>query len=487
MASCIFRGARGGAVALLGLCGLIFSCSSGTGTGASARAATPSSHADVKDNFGLSDLEQRFEEISRKVAPAVVAISATDAKLEADEALRSDHINPQKLQTILEAVDRTVGTGFVVDPEGYIVTNDHVVSACDHLWVTTDDHRVFPAIIVGSDPRADLAVLKIPASHLPTIHFADAQVHRGQWSIALGNPYGLATGGEMAVSVGVVSAVGRSLPKLSSKEDRLYTNLIQTTTQINPGNSGGPLFDLHGDVIGINAAVILPQKMTNGIGFAIPITTHLRKAIEDLKNGREVAYGWLGVRVSSPTPADRRELGVAEDLGARIDSVEINSPAATAKLFAGDLVTKFNGQVIHDGDQLVRLVGEAPTDQNVGAIVYRNKKPTLISLRIGKRPSPPALVTRETQRFRWRGMVLGPIPKYWSFGDGATPKEGLMVIAVDAKSRAAKEGIMQGSVIKSIAGKHVSDIVQLQTVLNTTAPDAAIEAINPGQVASARD
>jgi serine protease Do len=486
MASRIFRGARGGAVALLGLCGLISSCNSGPGSGAAA-AATPSSHVDVFDNFNVSDLEQHFEEVSRKVAPAVVAISATDAHLEADEALRSDHINPQKLQSILELVDRTVGTGFIVDSEGYIVTNDHVVAACDHLWVTTDDHRVFPAIIVGSDPRADIAVLKIPASHLPTIRFSDAQAHRGQWSIALGNPYGLATGGEMAVSVGVVSAIGRSLPKLSSKEDRLYNNLIQTTAQINPGNSGGPLFDLHGDVIGINTAVILPQKMTNGIGFAIPITGHVRKAIEDLKNGREVAYGWLGVRVSSPTPADRRDMGVAEDLGARIDSIELNSPAGTAKLAAGDLVTKFNGQVIHDGDQLVRLVGEAPTDQNVGAIVYRNKKPSLISLRIGRRPSPLALVTRETQRFRWRGMVLGPIPKFWNFGAGPAPKEGLMVLAIDARSPAAKDGIIQGSVIKSIAGKPVSDIVQLQTVLNVTPPDAAIEAINPGQVASARE
>jgi S1-C subfamily serine protease len=201
----------------------------------------------------MTELEARFADVARRVAPAVVAISGADTPVQGDAPLRSEEINPDKLTDVLDTVDRSVGTGFIVDPDGYIVTNDHVVGKAEQLWVTTDDHKVYPAIVVGSDPRQDIAILKIPATELPTVHLSDgAPVHRGQWTIALGNPYGLAVGGNMSMSVGVISATSRSLPKLSGKEDRLYSDLIQTTAQINPGNSGGPLFDLHGDVIGIN-------------------------------------------------------------------------------------------------------------------------------------------------------------------------------------------------------------------------------------------
>ena len=483
MGSCFFRCAHGGAVALICVSGLLFSCSGSAPAADSARDA--SSHIEISDNFGVADLEQHFEDVTRKVAPAVVAISATDAKVEADDALRADRINPQKLAEILEPVDRTVGTGFIFDSNGYIVTNDHVVSSCDQLWVTTDDHKVYPAIVVGSDPRSDIAVLKIPASHLATIQYSPKAVQRGQWSIALGNPYGLAGGGEMSVSVGVVSAINRSLPKLSNKEDRLYNDLIQTTAQINPGNSGGPLFDLHGDVIGINAAVILPQKVTNGIGFAIPITPHVRQIIDDLKSGREVAYGWLGVRVSSPTAFQRHEAGIADDLGARIEGVDEHSPAATGKLAAGDIVTKFNGVCVEDGDQFVRLVGETPAEQNVSATVYRDGKEVKLDLHMGRRKSASTTITRDTQRLRWRGMLLGPIPRHWDFGKSPRPSEGLMVLAIDPASPMIKHGISQGSIIATVAGKPVSDIEQLQHVLNDTPPEACgIEMAHQGQVAA---
>ena len=442
----------------------------------------------VSDNFNVPDLEDHFERVSQSVAPAVVAISATDTKVAGDDTLRADHINPQKLQSILEAVDRTVGTGFVIDPDGYIVTNDHVVASCDQLWVTTDDHKVYPAIIVGSDPRADIAVLKIPAHNLSVVHFANNSVRRGQWSIALGNPYGLAGGGEMSVSVGVISAIDRSLPKLSGKEDRLYYDLIQTTAQINPGNSGGPLFDIRGDVMGINTAVILPQKLTNGIGFAIPITTHVRQVIDDLKNGREVAYGWLGVHVSTPTAAECRDAGLKEEGGARVDSIEPASPASGEKITTGDIITRFNGQAITDSERFVRLVGEAPADHDASATIYHDGKASITTLHVGRRHSPAALVTSETRRFHWLGMVLGEIPKHLNLGNAPAPSAGLMVIAIDSKSPAVQQGVSQGAIITAIAGKPVRDLLQLQVLLNETSPEAcAIESISPGQVASARD
>src|SRR5687768_16522572 len=224
-------------------------------------------------------------------------------------------MNTEKLERVLARGTRMVGTGMVIDPDGYILTNEHVVGEAEQLWVTTDDKKVYPAMVIGSDPRADLAVLKIPARGLPAVTWADpAKIRRGQWTIAIGNPYGLAAEGEMCMSVGVVSAIGRSLPKLSGKEDRLYSDLIQTTAQINPGNSGGPLFDINGDVIGINAAVILPQKQTNGIGFVFPMCPRVLRIINHLKEGREVVYGYMGVRVSTATARERRQAGVKGDL-----------------------------------------------------------------------------------------------------------------------------------------------------------------------------
>ncbi|HEX4797274.1 MAG TPA: trypsin-like peptidase domain-containing protein [Humisphaera sp.] len=479
------HGVSGGAAALIGFLCVMFWVSAPLATAGDAPPLRPP--REISDNFNVIDLEQHFQDVAQHVASSVVAICGTDARIDADNALRSDHITTEQVQKLLQTVDRTVGTGFVVDSDGYIATNDHVVTACDQLWVTMDDHKIYPAIVVGSDPRSDIAVLKIPATNLPVIHFASAAARRGQWSIALGNPWGLSGGGEMSLSVGVISAIDRSLPRLSSKEDRLYYDLIQTTAQINPGNSGGPLFDLEGNVIGINTAVILPQKVTNGIGFAIPITPHVCRVINDLKTGREISYGFLGVRVSSPTPAERRDAGISGEVGAKIDFVEPASPAERAKLQAGDILTAFNGQTVRDGDQFVRLVGEASADQSVSASFQRGSKPVAMTLQLGHRPIPTTQVTTQTQRFHWRGMVLGPVPKNWNIGATTKVAEGLIVLAIDAQSPAAKSGIVQGAIIKSIGGKAVSDISALQLLLNSTPPDeCAIECATP-TVASARD
>ena len=470
---------RGRVFALLGLSGLLASCSTlGLPLNSAARATAASDHVEVVDNFGAPELEQKFEDVSRRISPAVVAISATEAPLETDATLRSDDINPDKLAGMLEAVDRTVGTGFIVDPDGYIVTNDHVISKAEQLWVTTDSHKVYPAIVVGSDPRADLAVLKVPAGGMPVVHFANVGAHRGQWTIAIGNPYGLAGGGEMSVSVGVVSATNRSLPRLSGREDRLYSNLIQTTAQINPGNSGGPLFDLNGDVIGINAAVILPQKQTNGIGFAIPIDAHVLRIIDNLKQGHEVVYGYLGVKVTSPTPRERREAGLSDEMGARVESVEANSPAAAAHLQVGDIIVNIDGEQVRDSDDFVRQVGWCPVGQPVQAIVYHDGIRTL-TLHLRPRETPPQTVTRQSQRLRWRGLLLGPLPLRWDFGV-KKPSSGVMVIGIDAKSPFVSEGLKAGSVITSVAGKPVADMAALQRIINDTpAQQCKVELLNP--------
>jgi serine protease Do len=504
----VIGGARYGAVALLGLSGFLVSCSNAGPTasratgrtagqttlaagrdeaGASAASVGPSAAGapaalHFSDTFDAADLEKQFEAVARRVSPAVVAISATETRVDADSnqgTQRSEEINPERLANVLDAVDRTVGTGFVIDPDGYIVTNEHVIGKAEQLWVTLDDRKVYPAVVVGSDPRSDLAVLKIPAHHLTTVKFTDGEVHRGQWAIAVGNPYGLAAGGEMAVSIGVVSAVGRSLPKLSGKEDRLYSDLIQTTAPINPGNSGGPLFDAHGDVIGVNAAVILPQKQTNGIGFAMPADRRLKQIVQDLKEGREVIYGYLGVKVATPTYRECKEAGLTNEGGARVDMVEANSPAEEAKLKVGDIITRIGDEPVRDGDQFVRAVGGAGVGAPVKAVVYRAGSCRTVTLTLRRRELTTAAVTRDNQRLHWRGLLLGPA------GDHR-PAGGLVVIAVDSNCPLAKEGVVPGSMIATVAGKPVCDVPTLQQIINDTPADHCNIGLadgNPGNLA----
>lgn len=419
------------------------------------------------DTLQLAELQDAFENVAKQVAPSVVAISASVSAVDADDAVRADDMSAQKLSGILDHVTRTVGTGFFVDADGFILTNEHVVGDAEQLWVTTDDRKVFPAIVVGSDPRADLAVLKIPASSMPVAKFAKPDsLQRGQWTIALGNPYGLAGSGEMAMSVGVISALDRSLPKLSVKEDRNYSNLIQTTAEINPGNSGGPLFGLNGEVIGINAAVILPQKETSGIGFAFPITDHLFEEIRALKEGREVVYGYLGVTVSTPTPRERRSAGVRPDCGVSVDSIEKNSPASNA-LRPDDVIVAINDQAIADSDQFAYTVGITPIDQPARLTLVRDGKSMQVSVNLNRRISTAVAVTRETQRYRWRGLVLGPIPGNWDFGKSKRPDFGVMVLGVAQNSPLASK-VTIGSIVTAIAGKPLHEIRDLQTVLNDT-------------------
>jgi serine protease Do len=422
------------------------------------------------DTLELAGLEQKFEKVSRKVAPSVVSISAACATVDSTESLRSDSLNHQKLEGILERTTRMVGTGFIIDADGYILTNEHVVGEAESVWITTDDRKVYPAIVVGSDPRADLAILKIPATHLPAVRFAAYDsVKRGQWAIALGNPYGLATEGEQCMSVGIVSALDRSLPKLSKKENRLYSNLIQTTAQINPGNSGGPLFDLNGDVIGINTAVILPEKRANGIGFAMPVTPLLMQRVRDLKEGREVVYGYLGVMVSTPTELDRQAAGVKETIGVRVDGLETDSPAGeTGRIKERDVIVQINGEIVRDSDQFVRVIGSAGVERPAKISLYRDGKVVDTEVTLRRRQVALTGVTRESRRFRWQGMLLGPVPANWQArpGEKDRPANGLMVIGISDNSPFLKDHIGQGDVIESIAGKPIGDIVELQKLVN---------------------
>jgi serine protease Do len=442
---------------------------------ASAALAQSDGGAPVEptDTLEATHLQDKFQQIADNASRSVVAISASFAAADNDSALRNEELNPDKLEVQLDRTTRTVGSGMIISRDGYVLTNEHVVAEGQQLWVTTDDHKVYPAMIVGSDPRADLAVIKIPGDGFAPVDLNEAPAHRGQWTIAIGNPLGLAEAGEMAFSVGVVSATDRSLAHLSNQENRLYSNLIQTTAQINPGNSGGPLFDLDGRVIGINAAVILPQKQTNGIGFAMPITHDLLDEIEHLRDGREIEYGYIGVNVSTPSARERRLARVPDGLGVSIDSVDPDERAAGV-LKPGDIVYSFNGSPITDADQFVRVVGRSQTiDKSVKMEASRNGQLTVLSVTPRKRTLSPLAVCHDTQRLRWHGMLLGSVPAQSVSGEAvaSASSTGVMVFGIDDDSPARKDGVVLGSIITSVAGHPISDILSLQKLVNDTPLD----------------
>jgi len=464
-----------------------FACSPRSVAGSTDAPSTASSNdLEAASTLDLTGLQSQFSKVADSVSTSVVAISASCTPMDSDDVLRVDSLNPQKLDHLLSKTTRTVGTGFFIDADGFILTNEHVICEAEQLWITTDDKKVYPAIVIGTDPRADLAILKIPASHCSVVHFAKpAALRRGTWTIAIGNPYGLAAEGELSMSVGVVSATGRSLAKLSNKEGRLYSNLIQTTAEINPGNSGGPLFNLKGEVIGINTAVILPQKQTNGIGFAIPICDDVLTEVARLKQGGEIVYGYLGVSVSDPTARDRSNAGLAKICGAHVDMIEAKSPADGTKLKVDDVIVALNGTDVADSDALIRMIGQAPVDVPAKLAVCRNGKRVDIDITPRRRPLPQVAVTSWNQRMRWRGITISSLPQNWQ-SKTAQPA-GLFVVGVEDTDVAKKLNLKQGSIITTVAGKVVRSIADLQQIINSSPPDTLkIETTDGATIATAR-
>ena len=445
----------------MALSGAVASCNAPGKPAQSSASDSAAGRVDVRDNFDAAALEQQFAAVAKRISPCVVAISATEGPVDLDPTLASHDINADKLARLLDSVDRTVGTGFVVDSDGFIVTNEHVIAKAQQLWVTTDTRKVYPAIVVSSDVRSDLAVLKIPARGMPVARFAKDPVRRGEWTLAVGNPYGLASAGEMAVSVGVVSATARSLPRLSGKEDRLYSDLIQTTAQINPGNSGGPLFNLAGDVIGVNTAVILPQKQTNGIGFAIPTDAHVRRVIDDLKQGREIVHGYLGVAVSSASASQCADAGLGDNAtGVRVEGVEPGSPAAQ-RLQVGDIIAEIDGVPVRDSEEFVRLIGLSRATDPIDIVYYRSGRMTA---NVRMRPRASQSVA-DNSRVRWHGLLLGPIPQYWDFAPAPRPESGVMVIGVESRNPVTT-GLRCGSVITAVGNTPVRDLAEFRMIVS---------------------
>jgi serine protease Do len=368
---------------------------------------------------------------------------ATPFELPFDQFLRRFFQNqmPNPQQHVM-----ALGSGFIIDPSGFIVTNNHVVANADKVTVIFQDGSRHPAKVVGRDEKTDLALLKIKAKgNLPYVEWGNSDAARvGDWVVAVGNPFGL--GG--TVTAGIVSAIGRNI-----SNEGPYDDFLQIDAPINRGNSGGPTFDLSGHVIGINTAIYSPSGGSVGIGFAIPSNT-AKYVIGQIEAHGRVAWGWLGVAIQNVTPPIARSLGLDADhpTGALVAAVVPDSPAAKAGLESGDVITQAGSHVIKDVRDLPRIVAETPVGSKLQLTIYRGGKTRTLVADIGEMPKQMAAAGRAPGATASAlGLTLEPLtPALRDKLQIGQDTSGVVVKSITADSPARALGIAPGDVIVSI-------------------------------------
>jgi serine protease Do len=355
---------------------------------------------------------------------------------------------PQSHQTIVGE-----GSGFFISPDGYAVTNNHVVDHAKSVQVTTDDGTIYTAKVVGTDPKSDLAVIKVDGKdNFPYVKFADQAPKIGDWVVAVGNPFGL--GG--TVTAGIVSARGRDIGSGP------YDDYVQIDAPINKGNSGGPAFNVDGDVIGVNTAIFSPSGGSVGIGFDIPAET-AKMVIAQLKEHGHVTRGWLGVQIQPVTAEIADSLGMKKAEGAMVAEPQTGSPAAKAGIEAGDVITAVNGKAVKDARELARTVGEMAPDTSVKLDILRKGENKTLTVTLGQVPNEQQAKAEtgtheDTPRL---GVMVEPANDV--AGSGGT---GVVVTAVDPDGPAAEKGIAAGDIILDVGGKTVANASDVQKAMS---------------------
>jgi serine protease Do len=419
----------------------------------------------------LRALEDAFAAVADRATPVVVHVSTVPKKPPA--AVQEDA--PEQFKEFFgdEFYDRyfrrrpredarATGSGVLVDPKGYILTNNHVIENAQEIIVRLSDQRKFTARLIGRDPKTDLAVLKVDApGPLPVAELGDSnQLRVGQWAIAIGNPFGL----DRTVTVGIVSATARTRVGVTQ-----YDNFIQTDASINPGNSGGPLLNIDGKVIGINTAIVAAGQ---GIGFAIPIN-QARDVMQQLITRGRVVRGWLGIVIQDLTDQLAGSFGVKEGGGVLVAEVMKGSPADAAGLKAGDIVVELGGSAIKEVPDLQRRVAAVKPGQTMKLTVIRERKPMSFSVKIGEMPSDEPLVAEGPSTDEW-GLSVESLT-----GDAALRLElpvnrGLLVTDVQPGSPAEKAGLRRGDVILEVARRPADDVANLYRALGALKPGESL-------------
>ncbi len=352
---------------------------------------------------------------------------------------------------------RSLGSGFILSQDGYILTNNHVVEGADKIVVRLIDRRELEARLIGSDPRSDLALLKIDADDLPAIKLGDSDdLKVGEWVLAIGSPFGF----DYSVTAGIVSAIGRNLPRDN------YVPFIQTDVAINPGNSGGPLFNMDGEVIGINSQIYTRSGGFMGVSFAIPVSVAMN-VVEQLKSKGFVSRGWLGVVIQDVNLDLAKSFGLKKPAGALVAEVLADSPAEDAGIKAGDIITRFDGKEVNLSSDLPHLVGRTKAGTKVPVLIVRGKKPKTLTVKVGDLPEEPALAktqrTPRDERVDRLGMMVSELSERARSQAGVD--EGVIVVQV-AEGDAATAGLRRGDVITMVDGETISTSEQFAEVVD---------------------
>ena len=417
-----------------------------------------------------------FADVVEKVKPAVVSVRVkVDATAKMMSMNDNDEASPMQPGAPLEKFfeqfggrgmpngfpqgKRAVtgeGSGFFISPDGYAVTNNHVVDHAKTVQITMDDGSTYDAKVVGSDPKTDLALIKVDANKsFPFVKFADRDPRVGDWVVAVGNPFGL--GG--TVTAGIVSARGRDIGSGP------YDDYIQIDAPINKGNSGGPAFNMDGEVIGVNTAIFSPSGGSVGIGFDIPAAT-AKMVVAQLKEHGRIDRAWLGVQIQPVTAEIADSLGLKKAEGAIVAQPQADSPASKAGIAAGDVITEIDGKAIKDSRELARKVGMMAPGAKIKVTLARKGEIKTLTLTLGKMPNEQQAKADTSDEMSAGdsprlGLNLAPAKDVAGSGD-----QGVAVVGVDPNGPAAERGIKTGDVILDVAGKAVANTAEVRKALS---------------------
>jgi len=351
---------------------------------------------------------------------------------------------------------QSLGSGFIIDKEGYILTNNHVVAGADAIKVKLASEKEYDAKIIGRDEKTDIALIKMTKApgDLPVAALGDSdKLEVGEWVMAIGNPFGL----QETVTVGVVSAKSRTIGASA------YDDFIQTDASINPGNSGGPLFNLNGEVVGINTAIFSPSGGNIGIGFASPINL-AKKIVKQLKEKGKVTRGWLGVIVQEVTPDLAKSFGLKEGKGALVADVEKGAPADAAGIKQGDVIVSFDGKVISKMADLPLMVAETAVGKDITLKILREGIEKEFTVKVGelKDRESPAAAEEGEENF---GLSLEEITPEMARRYGLQEDDGILVMQVEPGSPADEAGLKRGDIVKEVNRKKVKTAAQFQKAI----------------------
>ena len=423
-----------------------------------------------------------FSTLAKKVSPTVVWIATTQERTNQTKSLEMPFKFPEGspfeefFRRFQDPGDhgsqpepaQGLGSGFIIDPAGYIVTNNHVVDGAASVRVKLDDDREYGATVVGADPLTDLALLKIEAGRkLPAVSFGDSdKAEVGDWVMAVGNPFGL--GG--TVTAGIISARGRNI------DAGPYDDFLQVDAPINKGNSGGPLFNLDGQVIGVNTAIFSPNGGSVGIGFAIP-SNLVEPVVAQIRDSGRVARGWLGVQIQKVTPDIAGAIGVESTDGALVSEVIPDSPAAKAGLRQGDIIREVDGKTVDGPRDLARLIAREPAGSNVKLELWRDKASRSVKVVTGEMPARQQLSAAEPEsqpngvvRSETLGADLAAVtPELRSSLQIPEGVDGVVVTDI-GPGPAFDQGLRAGDLIRQVAHEPVTSPGQVdRLVRNATA------------------